>query len=63
MTLIMAVSMEHLAVAKRVGSTHASRNDVIDFPAISIFEYESTVATFPLLIFEKPCQLSVTSLG
>ena len=58
MALVMAVSMEHLAVAEHVCSTHALRDNVIDFPDISIFKRESTVATFPVLIFEKLCNYS-----
>ena len=55
MPLIMTVPMKHLAVAERVGSAHAFRDDVIDFPDISIFECQSTIPTFSFLIFEKPC--------
>jgi hypothetical protein len=38
MTLVMIMSMMHLAVAKRVGSPHVFQENMIDFPAISIFK-------------------------
>ena len=33
-------------------------DNMIDFPDISILEDESTVAAFPFLIFEQPCELA-----
>ena len=52
MTLVMTMSVEDLAVAKGISSPLTLWDNVIDFPDISIFEDESTVTAFPLLIFE-----------
>ena len=57
MTLVMAMSVEYLAVAKGISSPLTLWDKMIDFPDISILEDESTVAAFPLLIFKKPRQL------
>ena len=52
MTLVMTMSVEYLAVAKDISSPLTLWDKMIDFPDISILEDESTVAAFPLLIFE-----------
>jgi hypothetical protein len=52
MTLVMTVSVEYLAVTKGISSPLTPWDKMIDFPDISIFEDESTVAAFPLLIFK-----------
>lgn len=52
MTLVMTMAVEYLAVAKGISSPLTLWDKMIDFPDISILEDESTVPTFPLLIFE-----------
>jgi len=58
MTLVMTVSMKHLAVAKGILPPLTFRDKMIDFPPVSILEDESTVPAFPFLIFEQPCELA-----
>ena len=58
MTLVMTMSVEYLAVAKGISSPLTLWDNMIDFPDISILEDESTVAAFPFLIFEQPCELA-----
>jgi hypothetical protein len=58
MTLVMTMSVEYLAVAKGISSPLTLWDKMIDFPDISILEDESTVAAFPLLIFECKSRLS-----
>lgn len=53
----MAVAMQQLEVAVPIRSSTGTRNPVINFQLISLFEVEMAPGTFPLLSLQKVSHL------